>query len=180
MRSILFERTLKLDNDGKLPKYGRNRGDIDTKLYDFYNDEADVEHLDSSSDEEDRRELQALVDSGEFADENPNMDTDNEWESKKTGYYHPKVEYDKRKKNYGLATAYKGSKNTDAFSDAATRAADDKYEDDLRWSSSAKSYAAKSRYPKGAKMHALRNPGGVRPELVDYDPDSDPNVKWYD
>lgn len=115
MRSILFERTLKLDNDDKLPKYGRNRGDID-----------------------------------------------------------------KRKKNYGLATAYKGSKNTDAFSDAATRAADDKYEDDLRSSSSAKSYAVKSRYPKGAKMHALRNPGGVRPELVDYDLDSDPNVKWYD
>lgn len=187
MRSILFERLL--ESEDKAPKYGKNRGDVETKSYGFYHDEADVNHFDPNDDNpqyahhydgEDQRELEALVDSGEFAGEDPSIDTDDEWISKKTRDWHDAVNYDKRSKDYGLGTSYKGSKNTDAFSDRATKAVDDDYENELKRASKSKNYFTKQRYAKGVRMHSLRNPGGARPELVDYDPDSDPNVKWYD
>lgn len=44
MRSILFERLL--ESEDKAPKYGKNRGDVETKSYGFYHDEADVNHFD--------------------------------------------------------------------------------------------------------------------------------------
>lgn len=184
MKSILYERLL--ESSGS-PKYGKNRGDIETKIYDFYHDENAVNHFDPNDDDpqrrhhyddEDQRELDALADSGEFASGDSNMDTDNAWESE--GRYHQRIEYDKRKRNYGAGTAYKGKDNTNVFVDDATKAADNDYEDELERASTAKDYFTPQRYAKGARMHSVRHPGSARPELVDYDPDSDPKAKWYD
>lgn len=140
---------------------------------------------------EDERELNALSDTGEFADVDPRIDTDEEYYDK-DGIFHPKVDYDRRKRSYNNFDFYKGQDNT-PYGDwlrrqrsgvsNATDKADDTY-----------GYGLDVNYPdldvtdhvESERRHAqainraAKNPGTPRPELVDYDPDDDPNVKWYD